>query len=687
MSFAFALLLAAAAAPKPQLCIDGQCTRVESALPLRVTESDHVRRFTWISADGKRWIVGTIEAGGTEAKNDSAAKTHRLVVRPSDGAALPALKFELVDGSATWSWNLDRPSSDAIDLFHPGAGGTLKITAAGYARVERQLTKTPDTIYLHKLPSLRGRTVDAKTLLPLAGVDVVALPAGTTIATTDRNGRFSAVVDGAWPKFLRVGRADHASRILDVPRTVADTELNDIALSSGGTLSVTIAPPFGGREELSWTLRKVTTSQRDEQLAREGALPTGQSEATIDRLDAGTYRLTVSGSEPLQKYAMLVKVDDATASRSTVRIRPAVLDLTVKFDGAPLANAVVEINEQPSQWHAVLHCDDAGHALQEVWQQGDYHLAVARKPDVTGWMHVEHIEGDGRIPLELNIPNHRVRGRVLDARTDAPLGNARVSLGSRTADGNALYNISETTADGQFQFSGVTAGQQVLQVMAPGYIRDTKWQFTMADDDVLHEEDLRVDPIEGHSVTVVDARGVPIPSAVIIAAKRNGTYNVGLTDGDGKIVVPIAGDEPGLIYAIPKSGSFGFVRLPLKEASEDPVVLRVSDGSASLTLRAENESGEPIGRIHFAFRVDGEMIVPDVNSVLTNYQGAPLLTDANGEMLLPHLPPGHYDIWTITNRDDFRAVFASPVRPLPTTSVTLTPGDQALIVKLKPKNP
>ena len=679
-------LLASAAAARPQLCIEGECAPVDSPPPLRVKAADRARHFTWISADGKRWVIGTIEAAGTEAKSDPGAMTHRFVVRPSDEARVPPLKFEFIQGETKWLWNAEHPLAAPVELVHPGAGGTLKIAAEGYAKVEKQLTKTPDTIYLHRLPSIRGRAVDAKTLLPLAGVDVVALPAGKTIATTDRNGRFSAVVDGPWPKALRVSRADHAPRMIDVPRTVIDTELNDIGLSSGGTLIVTVAAPLGGSEELGWTLRKATASNRDEQLAREGVLRSGESELTVDRLEAGVYHLTISGSEPLQKYAMPVNVDDAAVSHSTVHIRPAVLDLTVKFDSQPLANADVEINHSPSPWHAIFHCDGSGHATQEIWQQGDYNFAVARKPDVTGWRHDERIESDGRIPLELNIPNRRIRGRVLDARTGAPPGSARVTLGSRSADGNALFNSVPTTSDGQFQFSGVGSGQQTLQVLAPGYIRDRKWQFTMGDDDMLHEEELRIDPIEGHSVTVVDARGVPIPGAVVIAAKHDGVYRAGLTDGDGKIVVPIAGDEPGIVYAVPMSGSFGFLRLPLKDPADDPVVLHVSDGSASLTLRAESGSGDPVARIHFAFRIDGVMMAPDLISALTNYQGAPLLTDANGEMLLPHLPPGHYDIWTITNPDDFRSIYMAPVRPDPTASITLTPGDQALVVKLRPKN-
>ena len=682
-----AFLLAAAVASKPQLCMDGACAPVGSALPVHVNAADQVRRFTWIAADGKRWVAGTIEAGGTEANSDPAATTHRFLIRPSDGAVVPPLKIEFVAGDAKWAWTIDHPAGNPVDFVHPGTGGTLKIAAAGYAQVHKPLTKTPATIYLYKLPSLRGRAIDAKTLLPLAGVDVVALPAGTTIATTDRNGRFSAVIDGAWPKFLRVSRADHAMRILDIPRTVADTDLNDIALSGGGSLAITVAPPLGGSEELGWTLRKMAASKRDEQLAREGLLRAGESEVTVDRLEAGTYRLTISGSEPLQKYAMLVKVDEAAASHSTVHIRPAVLDLTVKFDGAPLANAIVEINHSPSPWHAILHCDESGHALQEIWQEGDYDFAVARKPDVTGWRHDERIESDGVIPLELNIPNRRVRGHVLDARTGAPLGNASVTLGSRSANGNALFNRLKTTSDGQFQFSGVGSGQEVLQVFAPGYVRDRKWQFTLGDDDLLHEEDLRVDPIDGHSVAVVDARGIAIPEAAVYAAKRDGVYTLGLTDGDGKIVVPIAGEEPGIVYAVPKSGSLGFLRLPLKDATDDPVVLRVSDGSASLTLRAENGSGEPVGRISFVFRIDGIIIPVEVKSSLINYHDLPLYTDANGEMLFPHLPPGHYDFWAFTNPEEFRAVYWSPVPPEPTASVTLTPGDQTLIVKLKPKSP
>jgi hypothetical protein len=335
-----------------------------------------------------------------------------------------------------------------------------------------------------------------------------------------------------------------------------------------------------------------------------------------------------------------------------------------------------------AEWHGVVRCDDSGQASEEIWQPGQYLATVSRQPDVIGSTHQLEIAGDGRIRVDLNVPNRRIRGHVLDGRTGAPVAGARVVLASRSATGT-LNNFRDTAADGAFEFTGIPDGQQSLRVSKRGYPSDRVWQFTLAENDVVHEQDLVINAAEGHVIAVIDARGIPVPSAAVFAAKRDGVVNVGETDGDGRITVPVDGSEVALVFAVPRSGSFGVLRFPVPD-SMAALTLRVPDGSAALALRTQTGEGQPISRIAFLLRLDGLLLPPQVLEALANVQGIPLSTNAAGELRYPHLPPGHYDIYAVTSREEFQAVYRA-ANPPPTASVTLTPGEQSLVVKLRAK--
>jgi Carboxypeptidase regulatory-like domain len=676
------LLAAASAPPKPLLCAP-ECSPVSAGLPAAVAPRGETRTFVWISADRQRAVAGLIPAGASEAALDpAAAVTHRVGIRLSDPGAAPSLRFALVGGGRRWEWSTPKPGAKPLEVVHPAGELQLEVAADGYRKAVKKLANASETIYLYKLPLLRGRVLDAKTQLPLKAVEITALPAGEKIALTDANGKFSAVIGDAWPKLLRVSRPDRAPRLVEVPRTVTDTDLDVVDLSSGGAIHAVLAPPLNGREEVGWMLRRIVGS-RDEPV-REGRVPLGQTEFTIDRLEAGSYRLAIMGEGPLQRFAVPVRVAEDEVAQSTLRIRPAAIDLHVTFDGAPLSRATVEAMHADAEWHGVVHCDEAGQASEEVWQPGDFFATVSRQPDVIGSTHRLEIAGDGRIRVDLNIPNRRIRGHVVDGKTGAPVAEARVILASRSASGT-LNNFRDTAADGAFEFTGIPDGRQTLRVSKRGYPVDRVWQFDLAESDVVHDQDLVINAAEGHVLAVVDARGIPIPSSAVFVAKRGGVVNAGETDGDGRVTVPVDGNEPAILFAVPRSGSFGVLRFPTADPSAAILTLRVPDGSASLGLRTQNDAGQAVSKIVFLLRLDGLLLPAEVLQALANYQGIPLATDGRGELRYPHLPPGHYDVFAVTNREEFQAVYRSSSPPPPTAIVTLVPGEQSLILKLRAK--
>jgi hypothetical protein len=401
---------------------------------------------------------------------------------------------------------------------------------------------------------------------------------------------------------------------------------------------------------------------------REGRIAPGQTEYSIDGVEEGRYLVLVQGEGPLQRLGLPVVVHDAQTSRVKMQIQPAVLDLVVKYGHAPLPSATIIVEHNQAQWSGTLRTDDSGHVAEELWQQGEISLIVSSvTPPIPGWAHEEEINGQGRIAMELHVPFHTIRGRVLDSATSAPIGHARLSL-ALWADGRSGMTLGGlSNADGTYEFAGVGEGSHSIAVYKDGYRRGRSIAFPVGEKDDVIEQDVRVDPIGyTRTVQVVSSSGVPIPSAAVILFTQRETLEVGATGADGRLAVPFATpEEPGRIYAVPPSGSFGDVQVnPAASGDDGSITLRIPDGSATLSVTTQSTSGDAVPRVGLLIRVDGSMIPPVVLGLLTNLQGASLRSDDNRRLTYPHLPPGRYELWPVMNKAQVPAVYSS--KPAPT---------------------
>ena len=110
-----------------------------------------------------------------------------------------------------------------------------------------------------------------------------------------------------------------------------------------------------------------------------------------------------------------------------------------------------------------------------------------------------------------------LRGRVVDARTQAPVADARVLLAAVTPDGDVLDATGRTTqtdADGRFEFTALTPGPHVVAITTVGYLYVRR------------------------QVDVASASGVEL---VVPLAEGAGTYQENVT-----VTADSAGDEPAI---------------------------------------------------------------------------------------------------------------------------------------------
>lgn len=645
------LLLAAALAGT--LCIEGDCRPLER-MPSRVTPAAEARAFVW--SDGKRVVAGVIEAHARRLPQDGVS--HAVEVRLSDAARVP-VTVALMAPERTWTFVL--PAAGAFTLVHPRCACTLRASADEHRAAEGALGERT-TLLLRRLPLIRGVVVDADGATPLARADV-SVPETNVRATTGENGAFRIAVDGDWPEAIEVVHPARAAKLVVLPKVIADVELPAIRLSAGGTLRLHVAPPIGGGEALSWQLRD------GDRTLRSGAFDSGSASAAIEALAPGDYRVVVGGTAPLQRFVTNVRIADAQVTDAYAEIRPLLIEGAVTFGGTPLGNAELEVRPRNGAWVAKVKAGDDGRFAEELWQGGDYAIAVVRKPLV--WTTRRTLSGEGRVEVALEVPNRIVRGRVVDAATGAPVEEATVTLRAR-AGHDAIVLKARSAADGSYELTAVENGPATLDVLKEGYRFARPVTFILGEDEPLHEEVLIVERLPvARSVVVTDSRGLAVAGAAVLVPNRawDDLAHAADTDAAGRTTVHLRSTrERGTLFVVPRSGSIGFARL----AGEGELAVRIDD-RASVTMQVESTTGEPLPRVMVMMSIDGVPVPPPVLEEMARLQGVPLFTDARGRLVHARMPAGHYDFEPIAGRGKVGAA----------VNVAILPGAQTVVMKLE----
>jgi len=160
-------------------------------------------------------------------------------------------------------------------------------------------------------------------------------------------------------------------------------------------------------------------------------------------------------------------------------------------------------------------------------------------------------------------------------------------------------------------------------------------------------------------VNVVDVTGAPVGGAIVVdGVTGDGRQSRRLltTGPDGHVNVPLAAGTQKMIYILPRTGSIASAHLAASRGEARDVKIVVPAGNSALRLRALLTSGQPISGLEPKIRFNGEVIPESVLRLYAQTAGSSLATDAGGELLLPRIPAGMYELTLDKRGNDWTRV-------------------------------
>lgn len=681
-----AVVIAMPAAAGGTLCFMLESTCSDG---LSFDPSPRERRAVWLDGEQPRVAVLVIGPGQRTADPESAAGEIRLQLgtrRLPRGAR--AIDFILRDaGGRTWQWTLPgRVASPVIAAPHglytlevsaPQAK-TRSVSSLRLSAAQRRIDA--GLIDLEPKLTVAGTVVDPLGV-PVAGASILD-PAGVQLAATGADGAF--VIDAAGdelPPSVIVRAKGFALHEVRVPDRRLSLDAGRLILDRGATVRVTVAfdesPAHPRPRDLRVGLYRVGPKR---QLLTE--LPLREDgTATFSGVATGRYVVLAEGAGPLQKYGEFLDVAEPAEVERELRIEPVRLDGFVYRGAEPLAGATITLIAPREVWRASQTVGADGDFGGVLWQRGHFAAMVQGGTLATPFL-ADNEVAVAEASWDIAIPDRQIAGSVTDSKSGNAIAGARVIYESL---GTSMRLSSYVVADerGRFAITGLPEGTIRMHAVAAGHLPSTPIEIGIRPDDPSAEVSLPLDAGAMVRVRVVDDRQHPIAGATVIdGIDATGTQTLSrpVTDGAGEVVLPVLAGTPKKIYVIPREGSFAAAVVRAEDAApERPLTVTVPSLTGALVVNARTETLDPIPRLHFLVRYNGEVLPQAFWTLLQHTQGFNLVTDGGGVARHPRLPPGLYELWPFASRAEGRSMYLSPEVLAPLAKIGINAGDEQVV--------
>lgn len=637
------------------------------AEPARVACGDRVppaavaRTFT-VPVASRTYILGTIPAAATAVPCEADGAIE-LVTRLRERTVM-RVSFTSASGA---TWALDGATGEPLLVHLPR--GAYRIDADGAhvlpftADVQIGAERKQLVLALRPSRTIEGVVRDAATAAPVAGASI-----GDAI--TDSSGRFALEIDfEQWPHELVVRADGYGTRTVAVPGARADTTLPDITLDHGATIVAEIHQTEAHQVTAVDLLELRNGGRTPGRVLQHLELPKSDELVRglrLENVQPGAYVVLAAGAEPSHRAGVRVDVEAGDPVPVHVQIEPFRLRLRTVFAGEPLRNARVILRHHEAFWEASIPLD-TGEATVELWQSGKL-SATAAAPDVVPYRSRRTLAEPKDTEWLLEMPGLEVVGNVIDAESGAPIPKAGVALKMRSRGHNMLVS-TETNADGEFRFAPVFPGEHELQAAAARY-PVTEVTYSFGEEEKSHSVTIALPRTPMTTLEVLDARGQPVLAADYFVYRGQARVARGRTGANGRAAVFIPAGEARDVIVVPRDGSLGVTRIQSGIANAR---LTLADGTSRIVVRMESEAHEPIPDLTLDVRYNGLLLPIEVLQALAG-RGSRTSTDAEGRIVLDHMPPGVYEIWPVAAP----ALRGAPLR------LVAVPGENMAVMTFAP---
>jgi hypothetical protein len=621
--------------------------------------------------------------GISGATEQVASRAVEVIIDRSEQA--PPIEVSVNDGSGARRWWLTLPAREfaqvqTIDL--PAGRYRLTLHAAHYrdalADLPAHSTAKP-RIVLRRLPVISGRVLTSSGQ-PVPNASVQPLP-GLQTYLTDFDGFFHCEVDGEWPQSITIAHPLMATRLMTIDARERDTNLGEIRLARGARLNVHVHPPAGVRTAALQLFHDEEGRPSVEMANRTVTIPSSEGVA-IASLDPGVYRILIKGARPFQQHASKVVIKEGE-NEEKIAIEEFELTLHVYSGSRPDAGASIALKNLEGLWSASVQTDDSGTVVEPLWQLGVFTAAVRANGSASPFFDHNEFSTGEKQQWTFHLPIARIEGRVMD-ETGSAIASAEVRL--NTDDRETTTSLhTKTDSSGRYAFDAVRPGAQSVAAAADGYMPSDPTEFRFLDTDTGRSVDLTLHRGHIKSVEIVDARGLPLPGAVIFECVGDRLVNTFSGGATGRAEVQLPPLESTVLLVVPASGSFAVHRVTSVDRDLSSIRIVVPDPAASLDLKTETTEHQPIRDVHFLVRYDGETIPLDLLMQLAQRFGLDFHTGADGTTKVGNLPPGLYELWPYLSAADPRSLMSEIDVPAP-LRIAVVPGDNAATLTFRPKH-
>ena len=574
----------------------------------------------------------------------------RIAPKTPAGGAVTVQRLE--DGRR---WNLTATAAEIAEiraLMLPAGTYQLSVALERHRPVKRDIDVRGGrpfdfgAIALAPMPRIEGevRRADGK---PLAGARVALHPAGGTV-TTGSSGTFAIDVDGHWPARVVVTRAGYGTRAISLDPTEGDVKLPPTTMQNGATLRLRVAR---GTERGPIEVKVGLTGDDPRRLwLATRTIDAGRSTIAFDDLDRGVYRLVLSGRDPLQRLVLSTVIKDERQSID-VPLSGKRVGGAVTFGGEPLRGATLRL-DRGNLWSSSVVTDAKGEFSGIAWESADLDGLV----DGGGLPSARAVRLRANGGLNIDLPARELRGTIVDD-SGQPVRHAHLSLRQDQEELRAFIR-GESDDEGRFAFGALDAGHFLLFAEAPGYLRVTPIDVTIAEDQTVVEQRVVVEKAYSRALEIVDRDGRPAAGAAVVCAVNGHIRAVAGTDLEGKATIATPA-EASILFIIPREGSLAVQRL--QPALDDAALVHritIPTGDARLDILAL-AGDAPLPGVSLLMRFNGELFTPEIARELRLWHRSNLRTGDDGRATLTQIPSGYYEFWPYQSEEEAEMLIAS----------------------------